>query len=128
MLSKWGVTALGVAAFISLVSAAGCEGPTGPSPAEVEAKKQAAEAERRANEERLLREQEAERRSKSEEAAQHYGTMSFVGWSIVVFIAGLIIGISLGLKTRHEYATQGRTTDRANPRDEADPTGDGNHG
>jgi hypothetical protein len=109
ILSQRGVIALGVAAFISLVSAAGCEGPTGPSLAEVEAKKhaaeaekQAAEAEHRANDERRLREQEAERRSKSDEAAQHYSTMAFVAGLIVALVAGLIIGTSLGLKTPRE--------------------------
>jgi hypothetical protein len=127
-LSVRAVIAICIAAIIGLVSTIGCQGPTGPSAAEVEAKARAEEAQRRANEEHLLRQQEAERRSKSEEAAQHYWTMAIVACSIVVFVAGLIIGTSLGLKTRREYASQSRIPDEGNAKSEADSAGGSNDG
>jgi hypothetical protein len=121
------VVALCIAAVMGLVSAIGCERSTGPSAAEIEAKAQANQAQRRANEEHVLREQEAVRRSKSDEAAQHYWMMALVACSIVVFIAGVIIGTSLGLKTRREYASQSRVPDEGNPKSEADSAGGSNH-
>ena len=43
--------------------------------------------------------------------------------SIVVFVAGLIIGTSLGLKTRREYASQSRVPDEGDANSEADSAG-----
>jgi hypothetical protein len=49
--------------------------------------------------------------------------MAFVAGLIVALVTGLIIGTSLGLKTRREYAAQSRLSERGDPPGEAERTG-----
>lgn len=120
-LSVRAVIALCISAFIGLVSAIGW--PTGPSAAEVEAKARAEEAQRRANEEHLLHSKKQSDGPKPRRRLNTIGRWPSSPCSIVVFVAGLIIGTSLGLKTRREYASQSRVPDEGDANSEADSAG-----
>jgi Flp pilus assembly protein TadB len=98
---------------MSLPSCGCSENATGPSAREVEAQQQAAAEKQRAEQERVRREveerrrqDEEQRRQASEQAAQHYSTVAMLVSACITFIFGLIVGFSLGLKTRGDFESQ----------------------
>jgi hypothetical protein len=103
-----GIILLFAFAMISL----GCdEVAKGPSAAELAAQKQAAAEKQRADAERARRELEESRRHESDAAAQRFSMAAVIGWAMVTLFIGLVAGMSLGLRTRADYAKQSRQRD-----------------
>lgn len=94
----------------------GCdEAQKGPSQAEVEAQRQAAVEKQRADAERARREaeeqrrqEEEHRRQESDQAAERFSVAALLGWAMLALFVGVLIGMSLGLRTRSDHAKQSR--------------------
>jgi hypothetical protein len=114
---------LAVLAIVIALSIGGCQPTqTGPSPAELEARKQAEVERQRAEDERA-------RRVESEKAAANYSLISIIGCSTLMLILGTIIGAALLARTRRDHAAQSRTRNQLDTQsDDRMPDGNQNHG